>query len=287
MPIIQIEICNWDKYNPRADAKKWAWFRFQVDFFDDEDLDDLPGPHLLVFVYLCCKRAKSPDNIVEIKVRHCAKKARTTVADVSAALRGLADLGLIKVHNNTYVDVRARTDPNVDVRERPNPYPTIRYDTLRNDTDDTIRTDVRKPSASCPPSAEQAPQEEGPFPPKKLVEIWNEHRGPLAAARMTDKRRPKIALRIAEAPEPAYWVDVVQRLAKSPFATGQVKSEKYPGGWHADFEWLITNDNNHVKASEGRYDDKRTRASPSGAKMERGVEVHAGDAVFVKAEDDE
>lgn len=160
-----VEICNWDKYNPRSDAKNWSWFRFQVDFFDDEDLDDLPGSHLLVFIYLCCKRAKSPDRIVELKPRHCAKKARTTVADVELALRSLADLGLVKIHTDTNADVRERTDTNAtgpdtnaDVRERPNPFPTDV--TLRNDTDVTNERTGNAGSAAQSAATDDGPRYE-------------------------------------------------------------------------------------------------------------------------------
>lgn len=250
MSIFQIEICNWDKYNPRSDAKRWSWFRFQADFFGDEDLRDLPGPHLLVFVYLCCKRANSREKIAEFKLRHCAAAARTSEEDAQQAIHTLASRGLIVLREIS------RTDPNVDVRERTD------SDESESPRTDPFPTDVRTNGRTslCPPLAadDDSPDR---FGPSDLVAIWNEHRGSLAKARMTDKRRPKAAARIKENADQAYWLEVVTRLAKSPVATGQRKSERYPSGWHADFDWLIANDTNHVKVAEGKYDDRKVQQS--------------------------
>jgi hypothetical protein len=118
---LHVEIVSWNKYNPRADAKKWSWFRFQNDFFDDEDLCDLSAAHLLVFVYLCCYRAKTLSPVFEVKVRHCALKARTSIEDAERAILTLVERGLIVLHAQPSQEVPERTDPNADVRERTEP----------------------------------------------------------------------------------------------------------------------------------------------------------------------
>lgn len=119
---------------------------------------------------------------------------------------------------------------------------------------------LKKTSSSCAPSAPDEGPDHG-LRPVGLVMVWNENRGTLPAARMTDKRRAKIQARISDQPDPDYWRDVVQRLARSAFATGRVKSERYPNGWRADFDWLIKDDTNHVKVAEGKYDDRRSAAA--------------------------
>jgi hypothetical protein len=103
-----------------------------------------------------------------------------------------------------------------------------------------------KPDSASPPSPI------GESPSLDLIKIWNENRGPLSEARATAKRREKIRARVRENDDPAYWHDVVTRLAKSSFATG-----KNDRAWQADFGWLIANGENHVKASEGKYDDRK------------------------------
>lgn len=242
----QVEICNWDKYNPRSDAKAWSWFRFQADFFGDEDLCDLPGAHLLVFIYICCKRSRSRAKIADFKLRHCAAAARTSEDDAEKAIHTLAARGLIRLRE------ASRTDPNVDEPICPDPNGSVRG--LSDPFPTYVRTDDTT-SSLCPPPG--ANNDDGPgLSPTKLLTIWNENRGEMPKARMTSKRRPHAAARIAEEPDPNYWVGTVRRLAISPVATGKVKSDRYPNGWKADFEWLIKNDTNHVKVNEGKYDDR-------------------------------
>lgn len=90
-----------------------------------------------------------------------------------------------------------------------------------------------------------------------LLAIWNANRGSLAEGRLTPGRRKQIAVRTKDHPDSLYWVEVVKRLARSSFATGKSDS-----GWRADFGWLIKNDENHVKVSEGKYDDRTVSSSP-------------------------
>jgi len=92
-----------------------------------------------------------------------------------------------------------------------------------------------------------------PLPPKgeladPLLEIWNKHRGPLKAAKgMSASRRKAIKTRLKENPDLAYWEAVVKRMAESEFMRDK--------GW-ATLDWLIKNDNNHLKVSDGNYDNK-------------------------------
>jgi hypothetical protein len=96
----------------------------------------------------------------------------------------------------------------------------------------------------------------GLFAPAELLAIWNTHRGRLdAASRMTAGRAAKVRVRRDEHPDLAYWVGCVQRLSASDFATG-----KNDRGWKATFDWLIANDANHVKVSEGKYDNRGPKA---------------------------
>jgi len=108
-------------------------------------------------------------------------------------------------------------------------------------------------------SAREAPSAvaDPPKPKVDLVAIWNAHRGGLPEARPTKGRLAKIAARLREEAAPAYWEGVVQRLARSAFATGNNDR-----AWRADFGWLVQNPENHVKVSEGKYDN-RDRAAAS------------------------
>lgn len=107
---MKVEIINWDKYNPRNDAKAWSWFRMQNDFLEDPDFDDLLAADLLVFVFLCSCRSKAAKPIFKVSLKQAAERARCSTADVEHALRIFEAQGKIKVHERqTYVNVRERT----------------------------------------------------------------------------------------------------------------------------------------------------------------------------------
>lgn len=81
----------------------------------------------------------------------------------------------------------------------------------------------------------------------KILEIWNSNCGELPkASRLTVKRREKSKSRLEENPDPVFWETAIKELAASTFAKCS--------NW-ANFDWLIDNDTNAVKAFEGKYRD--------------------------------
>lgn len=90
-----------------------------------------------------------------------------------------------------------------------------------------------------------------------LVEIWNQHRGSLAAVRGASATRLKHAeSRWSENPSTEYWAEIVTRIARSPFCQGNNDR-----GWKADFDFLIRPDTQH-KVLEGKYDSKTKTSAP-------------------------
>lgn len=89
--------------------------------------------------------------------------------------------------------------------------------------------------------------------PTKFLKLWNDNCSPLPKAeRLTDSRRLKIKKRLQEQPDMDYWAACVKRMAASNFVCS--------GSW-ANLDWLIANDTNHVKATEGKYDNPQSRLS--------------------------
>src|SRR5436853_3595256 len=56
------------------------------------------------------------------------------------------------------------------------------------------------------------------------------------------------------------FTEAVRKAAQTPFLCGDNDS-----GWKANFDWLISNDTNHIAVLEGKYDGKRTDVSKRGA----------------------
>lgn len=162
-----IEIVKWEKHNPRTNAKQWSWLRLQNDIFDDEDLDDFAGHQFVVWIYALTRRNKANTVAFTINLRHCAKKAGCSQAEVAETLHLLEQRGKIRIleaaptapsapqalpRTPTHADAPTRTQTYADVPERTHEHPT-----LRDDTDVTLRTDGRRGSEGHSANAAPGP----------------------------------------------------------------------------------------------------------------------------------
>lgn len=83
----------------------------------------------------------------------------------------------------------------------------------------------------------------------RLGQIWNAHRGTLPELKACGSTRRRHAdARWRDHPDESYWIDIVTRLAGSPFCRGENQR-----GWRADFDFLIRPETQH-KVLEGKYD---------------------------------
>lgn len=104
---------------------------------------------------------------------------------------------------------------------------------------------------------------------KKLVDLWNSICTKLNPIKeVSQARARKIKARLAEHPDMNYWEHAFKKLNDSAFCTGENDSE-----WKATFDWVMINDNNVVKISEGAYDRKRSQdhGVPDQAERERAL----------------
>jgi len=94
--------------------------------------------------------------------------------------------------------------------------------------------------------------------PEDLLDIWQQERGPLAEVRaLSPERAARCSERISHARSKgknvaqflADFREAVARSTTTPFLCGEG-----PGGWRANFDWLVANDTNYLKVIEGRYD---------------------------------
>ena len=179
---MRVEIVNWDKYNPRSEAKAWSWFRMQNGFFTDPDFHDVDETAKLVFLYLLCERSETAKETFKVNPRLAATLlgSNTTVGAVEAAILNLVDIGKIKVHDepsrtHKHADVRERTPTRADVRERTHtksdailPFPTdgrtdetdvtdVTNETRRDGTDETNGSADLLPEARPAPRKARAP----------------------------------------------------------------------------------------------------------------------------------
>jgi hypothetical protein len=102
-----------------------------------------------------------------------------------------------------------------------------------------------------------------------FLRIWNENCGGLPKLReMTKGRIDKLRARCQRKPTFEHdFTEAVKKAAQTPFLLGENDR-----GWKANFDWLISNDTNHVAVLEGKYDGVR-KESPD----KRGAFVNDGD----------
>lgn len=99
----------------------------------------------------------------------------------------------------------------------------------------SIQDNTIAPNGACRPGVD-------------LSAIWNSYCHPLPkVSRLNDSRRRQMKIRLNENSDPEYWGGLVKRMAASTFCC--------QGQW-ATFDWLMKNDTNHVKITEGKFDNK-------------------------------
>lgn len=99
-----------------------------------------------------------------------------------------------------------------------------------------------------------------PLSPTDLRDAWNQGTTePLPQCQeLTVKRKQSAQARIREEPSLFEWQRAIAKINASSFCRGETDR----GDWKASFDWLLKPDT-RVKVLEGKYDNKRGRASPS------------------------
>lgn len=155
---MEIEIINWEKYNPRRDLKNPVWFRFQSDFLESPTAFELSNDGLIVWLLLLCRTSKAGGGPVKVTAPYLAKHARCTEADVVLALEILEENDCIKVTSK---------DPN-----QLSMFPTAPR-ALHNET---VHNETRRDETNEKSSAEAPPRRPGRHTPNPLnIKIWENY----------------------------------------------------------------------------------------------------------------
>lgn len=88
----------------------------------------------------------------------------------------------------------------------------------------------------------------------KYLELWNS-KMPWKLNDITHKRYIHLKERLKEPAFVDNFPALLDKILASDFLTGRRPSDTHPN-FKADFDWLISNDTNHVKVMEGKYDNK-------------------------------
>lgn len=248
---IEIEIVNWEKYNPRSDRAKHSWFRLQNDIVAEPKFHGLSCAQRFIAVCLFAEVSKSGGGRAQIKISWLADNLKVKPIEIHKTIQVLVSDGVLRLPPDTSNTHNFQSSLTTNVTNVTN-----------ERTNDTDTTDTRRRSATALP---------------ELVELWNSNSGPLAKVKECRAQRLKHAsTRWSENPDPVFWTQIIQRIARSPFCCGDNDRR-----WKADFDWLIKPET-AGKVLEGKYD---ARSGPVVVALdpERKREADAFDAEMAKA----
>lgn len=140
MDIIEIEIKNWDEYNPRADRANYSWFRFQNDFFHDQRLFGADPNTILVFQMLLCEASKKSSGCVDVSVIYLATMRQIPHTQIHQIIQELVNRGVILTAKSRQSAVKKTASR---VRARPG-------DERTNETDERDERDERTLAPAAP-----------------------------------------------------------------------------------------------------------------------------------------
>ena len=122
-----------------------------------------------------------------------------------------------------------------------------------------IQKDSELSSKKIPTKDTLTKERKDSLSPSEFSDLWNATvAGKLPTVlSLSEARKRKIKSRLAERPL-AEWKMIFDKIVASPFCRGESK-----GGWKANLDWIIANDNNAVKVLEGTFDPPEAKPEPS------------------------
>ena len=113
------------------------------------------------------------------------------------------------------------------------------------------------PSSPSEPNLKKVLSSEPEISVVEFVDSWNSYfNGKLPSVRLplATSRQRKVQARLRDHPELEFWKLVFGKVWNSSFLMGRNGSSN--SQWKASFDWIISNDTNVLKVSEGNYDNK-------------------------------
>lgn len=237
--MIEIDIINFEKYNPRKDYKTKEWFRLESMFFKDEKFFEITDLELSIFLKLVGLRQNTQKIITFEKLDWLCKQIDANIKTIDATLKSINARKLIYYNYNI--------DP---IRDNITLHNTVTNE-LRSEPieSDRIRTDLT-----------ETEKEKPKIDFEEYVEFWNlcicQETGKGQVLKLSKSRKDKLMLRIKEGLTMDILKSIREKINESDFLRGKKIN---PNGktWCITFDWLIENDKNWLKVIENRYSNKK------------------------------
>lgn len=220
---IEIEIVNWEKYNPKRDQKTYTWLRLDNGIITDPDLFGLSAEQKMIWVALLCEASKKNAARIRVNMGWLEKNLDTKHAKILETLAHLQLKPMIIVVTAGY--------------DRPLP-PASAVTTPTNErTNDTDVTNERTVQVSKGTTAAKEPSKTGPVWEKYKKAFEGRYGEPPPWNAKTAGQLKQLIARIsqAEAPEVAAFylthTDAKYARAMHPVGLLLMDAEKLRTEW--------------------------------------------------------
>jgi hypothetical protein len=116
--IVEVEIKNWEKYNPKRDQTTYTWLRLDNEFYCSPDLFDLTCEQKMVWIAILCIASRKNSGKVQANVNYIAHHLRIVSESVLEALEIFEQRGLTTAHDRTLSQPSTATTPTNVTNER-------------------------------------------------------------------------------------------------------------------------------------------------------------------------
>ena len=111
--IIEIEVINWENYNPRTDRKKHSWFRLENNIVSEPKFHGLSAAQKFIAICLLAEASKGSGR-AKIIVSWLCDQLKVKSLEISKTLELLVSNGVVRVPpdtGNTH-NFQSRTSPH-------------------------------------------------------------------------------------------------------------------------------------------------------------------------------
>jgi len=231
---ISITVTNWEKYNsgrygrtkgvgrPTKKPEPYWYFCFHHHFFSQSEIMRMTPEDITLWVFILCECSKKNSEKIQFTHDFVTKNTGINREIQISTYKKLHRFGWL-THNYAKINSELKCK-------------------LTGKGEERIGEDRR--------GELETPANAGTSGHQDFLNAWNENRGTLPKViELSPKRMALIESRLKEEPDLNVWVQVIRRVASSPFCTGTNDR-----GWRANFEWLLR-PGTRVKVLEGTYDE--------------------------------
>ena len=112
--VLQIEIINWDKYNPKRDQKEYTWLRLNNDSATDPELFGLSAEQKFAWIEILCQASRKNKGTLSLNLDQLAHICQVSVAKIKQLIEFLQVKPIIKVHDRARTPIVADTTPTYE-----------------------------------------------------------------------------------------------------------------------------------------------------------------------------